>query len=95
MKKFMMLSPVALIVLEGLEAARVVRAMCGPTDGKNAPPGTVRGDFSMSGSNTIVHSSEDLKAAKREIAIFFKPNELFNYIKPDEHFYYGEEERGE
>lgn len=93
LKKFMMLMPVALIVFEGLEAVRVVRAMCGPTDGKNASPGTIRGDFSMSRSNTIVHSSEDVKAAKREIGIFFNPKELFSYIKPDEHFYYGEEER--
>ena len=93
LKKFMMLLPVALIVFEGLEAVRVVRAMCGPTLGRNALPGTIRGDFSMSGSNTIVHSSEDEGAAKREISIFFKSAELFDYVKPDEHFYYGEEER--
>jgi len=95
LKNFMMLMPVALIVFEGLESVRVVRAMCGPTVGRNAPPGTIRGDFSMSGSNTIVHSSEDVEASSREIAIFFKEEEIFNYVKPDEHFYYGEEERGE
>jgi len=92
LKKFMKLLPVVLIVLEGLDVVRVIRNMCGPTDGKNAPAGTIRGDYSMSIANTIVHSSEDLKAAKREIAIFFKANELFNYERPDIHFYYAEDE---
>ncbi len=92
LKKFMKILPVVLVVLEGLEVVRVVRAMCGPTDGKNAPPGTIRGDFGMSISNNIVHSSEDLKAAKREIAIFFKKDELFSYDRPDIHFYYADDE---
>jgi len=93
LKDFMKLLPVVLVVLEGLEVARVVGAMCGPTDGKNAPPGTIRGDFGMSISNNIIHSSEDLKAAKREIGIFFKADELFNYERADLQFYYAEDER--
>ena len=80
--------PVLVAVIEGLEVVRVVRAICGPTDGKNAPSGTIRGDFSMSTSNTIVHSSEDVIAARREIGIFFKPSELFSYEKPDVNFYF-------
>ena len=93
LKDFMKLLPVVLVVLEGLEVARVVGAMCGPTDGKNAPPGTIRGDFGMSISNNIIHSSEDLKAAKREIGIFFKADEMFDYERADLQFYYAEDER--
>ena len=83
LKKFMKSLPVVLVVLEGLDVVRVVRNMCGPTDGKNAPPGTIRGDYGMSTSANIIHSSEDLKAAKREIGIFFKKNELliFKHVK--------------
>ncbi len=92
LKKFMKSLPVILVVLEGLEVVKVVRAICGPTDGKNASAGTIRGDFGMSVSNNIIHSSEDLKAAKREIAIFFSSKELFNYSRPDIHFYYAEDE---
>lgn len=92
LKQFMKSLPVLLVVFEGLDVVRVVRTMCGPTDGKNAPAGTIRGDYSMSTSNTIVHSSEDLSAAKREISIFFKVNELFDYERPDIHFYYAEDE---
>src|SRR3989344_6490973 len=50
LKQFMKLLPAVLFVLEGLEVVRVVRAMCGPTDGKNASPGTIRGEYSMSRS---------------------------------------------
>ena len=92
LKKFMKSLPVVLVVLEGLDVVRVVRNMCGPTDGKNAPPGTIRGDYGMSTSANIIHSSEDLKAAKREIGIFFKKNEIFSYSRPDIHFYYAEDE---
>jgi len=92
LKQFMTKLPVIVIVFEGLEVVRVTRAMCGPTDGKNAPAGTIRGDFSMSTSSTIVHSSEDVKSAKREIAIFFKSGELFDYDRPDLDFYYAEDE---
>ena len=92
LKEFMKLLPVVLVVLEGLEVVRVVRTMCGPTDGKNAPAGTIRGDYSMSVSSTIINSSEDLKAAKREIGIFFKSNEIFDFDRPDIHFYYAEDE---
>jgi nucleoside-diphosphate kinase len=93
-KDYMKMLPVVLIVLEGLEVARVARAMCGPTDGKNAPPGTIRGDFSMAISRNIVHSSEDAEAAKREIGIYFKEDELFEYSRPDANFYF-DVERGE
>jgi nucleoside-diphosphate kinase len=92
LKEFMKRLPVVAIALEGLEAARVVRAMCGTTDGKNAPPGTIRGDYGMSRSANIVHSSSDAAAAKREVKIFFKPAELFSYTKPDIDFYYAEDE---
>lgn len=92
LKKFMRSLPVVLVVLEGLDVVRVVRNMCGPTDGKNAPPGTIRGDYGMSISANIIHSSEDLKAAKREIGIFFNKNEIFSYSRPDIHFYYAEDE---
>ncbi len=91
-KKFMKLLPVVALALEGLEVVRVVRTMTGPTDGKNAPAGTIRGDYSMSRSATVVHSSEDVKAAKREIGLFFKKGELFTYNKPDEDYFYASDE---
>ena len=93
-KQYMKMLPVVLVVLEGLEVVKVVRAMCGPTDGRNAPPGTIRGDYSAGISRNIIHSSEDDAAAEREIGLYFKPTEIFSYDKPDAHFYY-DIERGE
>lgn len=92
LKEFMKSLPVVLVVLEGLDVVRVVRTICGSTDSKNAAQGTIRGDFGMSISNNIIHSSEDTKAAQREIKIFFKTNEIFDYERPDIHFYYAEDE---
>ncbi len=93
-KKFMKMAPVLLAVIEGVEAARVVRGICGPTDGKNAPTGTIRGDFSMSVARNIIHSSEDAAAGEKEIAIHFKPTEIFEYTRPHEDYHH-DVERGE
>lgn len=93
LKKFMRSSPVVLMVLEGLESVRVARQICGPTDGKNAPAGTIRGDFSISTQANIIHTSENTVVAKQEIKRFFKLSELFEYRKCDLEFIYGVEER--
>jgi len=63
--------PVAAAVLEGLEAVAVVRRMIGPTNGIEAPTGTIRGDLALSGQRNLVHASDSPAAAEREMAIFF------------------------
>ena len=64
---------------EGIEAVNVVRAMAGATNGRNALPGTIRGDYCMSNQQNIVHTSDSLEKAKIELARFFKPEEIFEY----------------
>ena len=64
---------------EGIEAVNVVRAMAGATNGRNALPGTIRGDYCMSNQQNIVHTSDSLENAKIELARFFKPEEIFEY----------------
>jgi nucleoside-diphosphate kinase len=71
--------PVVAAVLEGLEAIRVVRDMLGATNGLNAAPGTIRGDYSSSRQMNLVHGSDGAEAAKREIALYFKEEELCGY----------------
>lgn len=93
LKRYMKLSPVITMVLSGKKAVDIVRLIVGPTRGYEAPAGTIRGDFSVSHVTSIVHASDSLEAAGREIAIFFKPNELFEYKKIDFEFIYGEDER--
>ena len=58
-------------ILEGPEVVSVVRQMIGPTNGIDAPSGTIRGDFALSSQRNLVHASDCTAAAEREMAIFF------------------------
>ena len=72
-------APVVAMVLEGLEAIRVVREMLGATSGLNAAAGTVRGDFSSSRQMNLVHASDGPEAAVRELALYFQDAEICVY----------------
>jgi nucleoside-diphosphate kinase len=63
--------PIIAAVLEGEQAVAVVRRLVGPTNGAEAPPGTIRGDFSLSTQQNLVHASDSPASAERETAIFF------------------------
>ena len=71
--------PVVAAVVEGLEAIKVVRDMLGATNGLNAAPGTIRGDFSSSRQMNLVHGSDGPDAAQREIALYFGEKEICEY----------------
>ena len=58
-------------MLEGDEAIAVVRHLHGATDGRKAEPGTIRGDFSLSNRENLVHASDSEESAAREIALWF------------------------
>lgn len=75
----MMASPVILMAVRGIDAVSVVRGMTGATNSRKAVPGTIRGDFGMSGQENIVHASDSPENAEIEIARFFKPEEVFDY----------------
>jgi nucleoside-diphosphate kinase len=76
---FITAAPVVVGVLEGNAAVEVVRAMLGATDGTKAAPGTIRGDFALSKQNNLVHGSDSLESAAREIALWFRGDELADY----------------
>jgi nucleoside-diphosphate kinase len=73
---FITSGPVVAMVWEGREAIRVARAMMGVTDSADAAPGTIRGDFSLSKEENVVHGSDGPESAAREIALFFADVEL-------------------
>jgi nucleoside-diphosphate kinase len=68
--------PIVAAVVEGLEAIRVVREMLGATSGLVAAPGTVRGDYSSSRQMNLVHGSDGPESAAREIALYFRDEEI-------------------
>ncbi len=78
-KDAMMSTPVIVTCWEGLEAVQVVRNMTGSTNGRNAAPGTIRGDFCVSVQENIVHTSDSVENAKEELERFFKEDEIFDY----------------
>jgi nucleoside-diphosphate kinase len=79
LEKFITASPIVAMVVEGLEAIRVVREMLGVTSGLKATAGTIRGDFSSSRQMNLVHASDGPEAAQREIRLYFKPEEILPY----------------
>lgn len=81
LKKSMMASPVVVMCVRGVDAVAVVRAMTGATNSRKAEPGTIRGDYSMSGQQNIVHASDSVENAEIELARFFDKSEIF-YFKP-------------
>jgi nucleoside-diphosphate kinase len=79
LEKFITGGPVVAGIVEGLECVRVVREMLGATSGLKAAAGTIRGDFSSSRQMNLVHASDGPEAAKREIALYFKPDEVIDF----------------
>ena len=79
LEEFITSGPVIAIVAEGPEAVSVVRVMLGPTNGRDAAPGTIRGDFGLSRQMNLVHGSDGPEAAQREIGIYFRPEELIEF----------------
>ena len=77
--RFVTSGPMVFLVLEGKGAVAVVRKMMGATFGPNAEPGTVRGDFGLSNRFNLIHGSDAPEAAQREIALFFRPEELIDW----------------
>lgn len=74
---FMLSGPVVLMVIEGVEALLVVRKMLGSTHGWESQPGTIRGDFCLEpGVSNLVHASDSPEAARREINLHFRVEEL-------------------
>jgi nucleoside-diphosphate kinase len=71
LRTFITSGPSVAMIVEGDEAIEVVRALNGATDGRKAAPGTIRGDFSLSNRENLVHGSDSPESAAREIALWF------------------------
>jgi|TARA_B110000014_G_C19923223_1_gene477606 nucleoside-diphosphate kinase len=79
LEEFITTGPVIALVVEGPEAISVMRDMMGPTNGRDAAPGTIRGDYGASRQMNLVHGSDGPEAAAREIGIYFTAAELCDY----------------
>lgn len=92
LKDAMTVTPVIVCCYEGVDAVEVVRQMAGATNGRKSAPGTIRGDFSMSFQENIVHTSDSKENAAIELKRFFNDNEIFDYNMPTMSFLYAADE---
>lgn len=90
---FMKSSPVLAMCWEGLECVDAVRLITGVTKGRTADAGTIRGDFAMSVSCNVIHTSDTVENAGKEVVRFFNADELHEYYKSEYEHVYNEEER--
>ncbi|RJQ20221.1 nucleoside-diphosphate kinase [Candidatus Woesearchaeota archaeon] len=95
---FISMSPIVAVVLEGHDVIGKVRIMCGDTAPNKSAPGTIRGDFAFDSYGladtsgrpiqNLIHASDSVESAKREIAIWFKESEIHPYQRVDEALLY-------
>ena len=91
-KDSMMITPVIVCCWKGLGAVHIVRTMAGVTNGRDAAQGTIRGDFSVSVQENIVHTSDTIENAEVELARFFSDNEIFEFDQTGLQFLYANDE---
>lgn len=79
LESFITSGPIVAVAVEGPEAVKVMRSMMGSTNGRDSAPGTIRGDYGSSRQMNLIHGSDSPEAAQRELAIYFKPEELHDW----------------
>jgi nucleoside-diphosphate kinase len=92
-EEFMMSSPVIVCVWEGLEVVKAVRLITGITKARDAEAGSIRGDLAMSQGCNVIHASDSIENAQKEVQRFFAEEELFSYDKSDYLHVYSSDER--
>ena len=75
--EFMSSMPVVIMVLKGEDAVGRVRELLGPTDSKEAPAGSIRGDLGSDKTRNIAHASDSVANAEKEIDRFFSTGEIY------------------
>lgn len=79
LEEFITSGPIVAVAVEGPNAIAVMRTLMGATNGAEAAPGTIRGDFGCSRQMNLIHGSDGPDAAAKELGIYFNDSELFGY----------------
>jgi len=78
---YIMSSPVVAMVWQGKNVVALARELMGATNPANSNPGSIRGMYGMDISRNVIHGSDSVGSAEREIGLYFKPEELVDYQK--------------
>jgi len=79
LEEFITAAPVVAMIVQGPEAVSVMRTIIGATNGREAAPGTIRGDYGCSRQMNMIHGSDSEESAAREIDIYFTADEICDY----------------
>jgi nucleoside-diphosphate kinase len=82
--KYITSSPLVAMVWEGTEAVSAVRQTVGATNPLEASPGTIRHDLALLTSRNLIHASDSIETAEKEIAMWFDTDEIFPWERPHE-----------
>ncbi len=85
--KFITSGPVVAMAWSGIDAIAVARNIIGPTNGREANPGTIRGDYAMDIGHNIIHGSDAEETAEYELGLWF-PDGLVEWIRSSEDWIY-------
>ncbi|XP_064415186.1 nucleoside diphosphate kinase 3 isoform X2 [Latimeria chalumnae] len=86
--KYMSSGPVVAMVWQGLDVVRTARAMLGETNPADSKPGTIRGDYGVEVSKNVIHGSDSVESAQREVALWFESHELACWEDASAHWIY-------
>jgi len=82
--KYIISSPVVAMVWEGKNVITLAREMMGATNPAKAAPGSIRGSYAMDISRNVIHGSDSVESAQREIKLYFREDEILSYLKTGE-----------
>uniref|UniRef100_A0A803XUB5 Nucleoside diphosphate kinase n=1 Tax=Meleagris gallopavo TaxID=9103 RepID=A0A803XUB5_MELGA len=86
--KYMSSGPVVAMVWQGLDVVRMARTMIGETNPAESKPGTIRGDFCIEVGKNVIHGSDSVESAQKEISLWFHPEELMCWEDAAERWIY-------
>ena len=86
--EYMMMGPVVCMIWQGREVVKTGRKMLGATNPLNSEPGTIRGDYCIESGRNIIHGSDSVESAEREIKLWFKPEEINEYTRDSDKWLY-------
>ncbi|KAF2349655.1 Nucleoside diphosphate kinase [Trinorchestia longiramus] len=91
--KYMASAPLLAMVWEGTNVVRTARNMMGETKPFDSKPGTIRGDFCIDVGRNVIHGSDSVESAQKEIALWFKPEEMVSWTQGNHSWIYESLER--
>lgn len=86
--EYMLMGPVVAMVWQGMSVVSTGRKIVGATNPLDSTPGTIRGDYCIDTGRNIIHASDKVEAAEREIGLWFTPAEVNTWAKHDEKLIY-------